>query len=657
MPEMADQVGDGGQVGLVGEVGQVGQVDKAGGEAPRPSRFQLADLRQIAGLTAALAVPLIVAAVALSRRHWSPVLDLAMTELRVRDVGSADTPLIGLPGRIGNFPDQGSHPGPLSFYLLAPVYRIFGSNAWSLELGSALIHIAAITAGLTLAWRRGGARTCLTCAAIFAVILRGYGVTVLTQPWNPYLPVIAWMVVLLAVWSVLEGDAPALVVLVAAGSLCAQTHVPYLALVGGLGVGLVGWLLLRARIGVIIESRRRPHPLFGPVAMPGARRWSIIALIVGLVLWSPPVADQLRRKPGNLSMLGDYFRSPPEEGIGWTAGLGHLLRHLDLAQLAGHAFTESSYFTTTSFDLTGSVLPGALLVVAWLATAVVAWRMRHRALIHLHVVVGAGYILAFVAMARIFGKLWYYLTLWAWGLLTLCLYTMVWTVVAELGRRRPELRPAARRVVVACCAAVIGLSTISLTWSAAGADPPERHLSDTLTEVVGPTADAIRSGAGDADGPGGSYIVTWSDAAYFGSQGYGLVNELERRGFEVGVPYTWRVPVTLQRVIEAGDATAEIHLATGVYIEQWRSMPGAVEVAYTDPRNPTELALYEMLREQLSQHLTDLGLAELIELIDTNLFGVQLDARVPAADQAIVDRMLVLGQPTAVFIVPAGTSE
>jgi hypothetical protein len=57
-----------------------------------------------------------------------PVLDLAMTEFRVRDVGGGDTPLIGLPGRIGVFPDQGSHPGPLSFYLLAPVYRLAGSS-------------------------------------------------------------------------------------------------------------------------------------------------------------------------------------------------------------------------------------------------------------------------------------------------------------------------------------------------------------------------------------------------------------------------------------------------------------------------------------------------------------------------------------------------
>jgi len=51
-----------------------------------------------------------------------------------------------------------------------------------------------------------------------------------------------------------------------------------------------------------------------------------------------------------------------------------------------------------------------------------------------------------------------------------------------------------------------------------------------------------------------------------------------------------------------------------------------------------------------------LGLPELIATLDTNLFGVQLDERVPPDVQAKVDRMLLLGQPTAVFVAPPGTS-
>ncbi len=94
-----------------------------------PRRARSAEL---AIAVAVVVVPLVVAVAVLSARRWYPVLDLAMTELRLRDVGTRRTPLIGLPGRIGTFPDQGSHPGPLSFWLLAPGYRLFGSSAWAI---------------------------------------------------------------------------------------------------------------------------------------------------------------------------------------------------------------------------------------------------------------------------------------------------------------------------------------------------------------------------------------------------------------------------------------------------------------------------------------------------------------------------------------------
>ena len=118
------------------------------------------------GAWAALAVPFVIAAVVLHGRHWNPVLDMAMTELRVRDVGTRHTPLIGLPGRIGVFPDQGSHPGPLSFYLLAPTYRLAGSSAWGLLAGMIVLNLVAVGLALWLARRRGGAPLAAAARAI-----------------------------------------------------------------------------------------------------------------------------------------------------------------------------------------------------------------------------------------------------------------------------------------------------------------------------------------------------------------------------------------------------------------------------------------------------------------------------------------------------------
>ena len=154
----------------------------------------------------ALAIPFVVALVALATTHWSPVLDLAMTELRVRDVFGPHTPLIGLPGRIGTFPDQGSHPGPLSFYLLAPVYRLLGSTAYGLLVATAVINVGAAWSVIWVAGRRGGRRLVLGVGALMMVLVAWLGASLLTQPWNPYLPLVSFMVVLLAAWGVLDGD-------------------------------------------------------------------------------------------------------------------------------------------------------------------------------------------------------------------------------------------------------------------------------------------------------------------------------------------------------------------------------------------------------------------------------------------------------------------
>src|SRR4029079_8670124 len=73
---------------------------------------------------ALVAIPLIVAVVALRSPRWYPIGDLAQTELRVRDVGTGNSPMIGLVGRLGTLTEPGSHPGPLSFWLLAPVFPL-----------------------------------------------------------------------------------------------------------------------------------------------------------------------------------------------------------------------------------------------------------------------------------------------------------------------------------------------------------------------------------------------------------------------------------------------------------------------------------------------------------------------------------------------------
>jgi hypothetical protein len=585
-----------------------------------------------------VSIPLVVAAVALTRVRWYPVLDLAMTELRVRDVGTRNTPLIGLPGRIGQFPDQGSHPGPISFYLLTAPYRLLGSSAWALQAASILVNVLAVAAALWIGARRAGTRGVIVVAAVLAVAMRGYGIVVLSQPWNPYLPLLFWLVVLLATWSVLCGDHRMLVPLVVAGSVCAQTHVPYLVLCVGMGALALGSLLLQLRH--VEPGERRPW-----LTSVG------VALGAGLVMWSPPVVDQLRRTPGNIRMLYDHFTAPSEDTIGLVNGMELLFRHLDLVGAFGRMLTEPGAFLTAGFRPDGRIWPGALALALWGVSVVLAWRLRHHALIRLHVVVGVATVLGVASMARIFGKVWYYLTLWAWGTSTLMLAAVVWTFVAWWRQRSPASAIRASEYAVRAAAVVAIVATLGTAVEAISAEPPEPHLSETLGDVLAPTLGALRDGTGAATGTDGRYVVTWNDAYFFGSQGYGLVSELERAGFRAGVYEPWRVPVTAHRVLRRDEVTAGVHLATGVYIADWRGREGAVEVAFVEPRSPDELAEYAALRELVLDDLAADGLDELVGLVDSNLFLVSNDTRVSRDAAAAMARMLVLGQETAVFVL------
>ena len=201
----------------------------------------------VAGLTAVVALPAAVALGALHSPRWYPLLDLAMTELRVRDVGTGHTPLVGLVGRLSANGNQGSHPGPISFWALAPVYRLLGGVGVgpARRRGRAQRRSrSALT--LWIAVRRGGAALALAFAAVIAVLLHLYGTQVLTEPWNPYMPVMWWPLTLVALWSVLCDDLPMLPVAVFAASFCMQTHISYLGLVGGFAALAVVGIAVRA---------------------------------------------------------------------------------------------------------------------------------------------------------------------------------------------------------------------------------------------------------------------------------------------------------------------------------------------------------------------------------------------------------------------------
>jgi hypothetical protein len=425
--------------------------------------------------------------------------------------------------------------------------------------------------------------------------------------------------------------------------LCAQTHVPYLGLavgVGSIAVLAAARAWLRAAPGS--DERRR------------VARWGATALLVGGALWIPPLVDQAINDPGNLRALQDHLVTPSgsDEPVGVGRGVELALRHLDVAGLVGEARADGT-LVDASAHTDGSLVPGIVLLAVWLAAALVARRLGPPALVRLHLVVAAGLVLGVVSISRILGKEWYYLMLWAWGVTALLVLSVCWTAAVAIGSRRQRGNRIAAWGLGGVVAATV-LAVIVALAAAVTVDPPESHLSSMLGRIVSPTAAALERGDGAATGVDGRYQVAWDDAYYFGSQGYGLVSELERAGFDAGLSETFHVPITDHRVIETPDATAIVHLVTGRYVEAWRAVPGAVEVAYVEPRNAAERAEFSRLRSDVIDDLRSEGLDDLVPMVDDNLFGLSIDERISGRAERWTARMLRLGEPTAVFVTPPG---
>ena len=189
-------------------------------------------------------IPALVTAIALvieARPDYYPTADHALTELQVRDVGRHEV-LVGLYSRA-----DWNHPGPMLFYLLAPIYRLSGSTAIGIDLGALVINTAAIVAMALVARRRGGTPLML-CTLIGSLLLaRTLGAGFLSEAWNNFVVVFPFALLVLLVWSMSCGETWALWMAVVVASFLAQTHVGFVPLAGA----LLGWGIVTLAVPIL----------------------------------------------------------------------------------------------------------------------------------------------------------------------------------------------------------------------------------------------------------------------------------------------------------------------------------------------------------------------------------------------------------------------
>ena len=240
-------------------------------------------------------------------------------------------------------------------------------------------------------------------------------------------------------------------------------------------------------------------------------------------------------------------------------------------------------------------------------------------------------VLGTASMARIFGRPWFYLTLWAWG---------ITTVLRRRGACGPRWpggstgRPphAAERSAATVAVAAAGVAVVASLAHGGRVRrrPPPRGAAQQRRRRAG-RPDVRRRGrraSARRPGPTARYVVRWSDAADIGSPGFGLLDELERRGLDVAADEYFHVPVTDHRVAAAGRGRRPDPPGHG---RVHRCLAGGARGRRGGHVRPPDAraagASTPAVRARLIDRLAAEGSADLVPLVDTNLFGMSVDTR------------------------------
>jgi hypothetical protein len=429
--------------------------------------------------------------------------DIALIELRVREVLSAHPPLTGAYSRYG-----WDHPGPMFSWLAALPYRLLGGGAGALGLVALAVNAAGMVVLLRLAGRLGRAPWFAVAGALVALV-SGLAPDALSSVWNVTITNVAVLVFAVGCWAVWCRVSCAGWIVLVAGSFVVQSHV---------GTGVVIGPLAAATLGVVSwRWWRRGHPP-GEVAAPAA--------LVGL-FWVMPVAvDAIGDPPGNLARLVRWSLGNDEPQIGAETALRLLGRTSSLTFLREPRLERGVFLDIGAVGL--GVLPGlavALLAAAWL----VARRARWRRELVWCTIVGSLWVSAFVAAASITRPLGWWLVQWLEPL-----GWMTWSAIALVAWRLAADRRT--QLAVSTAVPVVALAVLALGVTAHAVDVVRSHERTSAQEdTIRLLADAAADAAAAAAPIGPVAVVTGGDPLLADATLAGVVAALERRGVDTCV--------------------------------------------------------------------------------------------------------------------------
>jgi hypothetical protein len=417
---------------------------------------------------AVAASPIAVASLALIGDAWFPIGDFSSILFRVSQVGTPETPLIGA------YTVKGwAHPGPLLFWLATPLYHLTGGDPRALLWTASIVNAGAVAGIAAVAWRRGRWPLLLGAMILVAVLAFGIGPELTANLWNPYLPLLPFLLTVFLVWDAALGRRRAVIEAAVPACLAAQSHLAFVSLVGLLTLWLLCWCIWWRKV-VPLEApgaEELPRPPWSP----WLRSLWLGLLVVG-VLWLAPVFDALFDIHNPLNIARALIHSP--ETVGPVEAVGLVGRYVrpDGPWMGG---PEPAWFSS----IQGSGPAPLVLALAVLLTCIRVGRRRQLsdviALSTLALTLTVGAILA---ASQIVLPAYFYLTQWLKIVGGLVWFAAAWTGwrLAEPWVRSVRWREVAARTL----APLVLVGVAACSWSgASNYDLPGEPYSSAVQDL------------------------------------------------------------------------------------------------------------------------------------------------------------------------------
>jgi hypothetical protein len=283
-----------------------------------------------------------------ARQQWA-FSDLAIFEIHVRNAAVGQQAV----GAYSQY--RWSHPGPLAFYAFLPFYQWGGESQFALNGAAFAMNVLAV---VLIAWivsrSTGGWLAPFVLAGIAFYVSRVPALA--SSFWNPHVLVLPLAALLVTNAAISSGAVWYLPLSALLASWCVQAHV-------GLAIAVAACTTTTA----ILMGRS------GLRNVPVRVVWATV--IVVIVIWALPVADQLINTPGNITRVLDYFINTTMPRPAFSVSLAAFgamaagVLRPDFYLAIGWTFEPASWWW-----LLTTAVGGALLAV----TVVIEWRRGQR---------------------------------------------------------------------------------------------------------------------------------------------------------------------------------------------------------------------------------------------------------------------------------------